>query len=55
MILDNIERSISEPLDCVLTPAEPQGYARHLSMKEVGLADHCRLKASWVRVVRSSR
>lgn len=37
MITENIERSVSEPPGSVLTSAELQRYARHLSMKEVGL------------------
>ena len=51
MILENLERSISAPPESVLTPAELARYARHLSMKEVGLAGQRRLKASRVLVV----
>jgi molybdopterin/thiamine biosynthesis adenylyltransferase/rhodanese-related sulfurtransferase len=51
MIFDNIERPICEPSDSVLTPAELQRYARHLSINEVGLAGQRRLKAARVLVV----
>jgi sulfur-carrier protein adenylyltransferase/sulfurtransferase len=51
MISDNLERSISEPPENVLSPAELQRYARHLSMEEVGLPGQRRLKASRVLVV----
>jgi len=51
MIFDNLERSISKPPESLLSPAEMQRYARHLSMQEVGLAGQRRLKAARVLVV----
>jgi sulfur-carrier protein adenylyltransferase/sulfurtransferase len=51
MIVDNLDRSISERPESLLSPAELQRYARHLSMQEVGLAGQRRLKASRVLVV----
>lgn len=51
MIFDNLERCISESPESVLSPAELQRYARHLSMKEIGLPGQRRLKAARVLVV----
>ena len=51
MITENIERSISEPPESVLTSAKLQRYARHLSIKEVGVPGQRRLKAARVLVV----
>jgi adenylyltransferase/sulfurtransferase len=51
MLSEAIERSIAEPTRSVLTSAELQRYARHLSMKEVGLPGQRRLKAARVLVV----
>jgi molybdopterin/thiamine biosynthesis adenylyltransferase len=50
MIFDNLERTISEPPESILSPAELQRYARHLSMEEVALTGQRRLKASRVLV-----
>jgi sulfur-carrier protein adenylyltransferase/sulfurtransferase len=51
MTLDNLERSVSESPEDVLSSAELRRYARHLSMKEVGLPGQRRLKAARVLVV----